>query len=632
GLDGGNPLVLTVPVKHTDRRADATVHLHDGRLILELEPAADRAEDFSNLTARALQRAVATLRDTQGREALAALTVRQVRAITGYERVLIYRFDDEWNGEVIAEDRVEDWAQSFMGMHFPATDIPAQARALYTRNPCRSVAQRDYVPVPLLAADARPVDLTFARLRSLSPVHLEYHRNMGVDGSASFSILKDGRLWGLLVAHHRRPHHCPPDLRGAAAILVNAFAMRLDDVESAAFWESRQRHQEDQARLLEQMATSDDFAAALTRGAVPLHRLFGAGGAAVLHRGRLATCGEVPPEDDIRALAARLGRQGGGAIFATDRLEAVHPPMAAHRAGASGLLAAFLDPQRQDMLLWFRPEWPRTIVWSGDPENAMRREGEGEGAILLPRRNFERWVELRRGQAEPLPRWALEVAETLRHAVAEVVIRHEARIGTLAATLARVEQALHEVTHRVKNSLQVVSSLLQLQARRAGGEAQAALVTARGRVAAIAQVHRHLYTSGSLDSVPLAPYLQSLCRDLAGSQGNGCKVTVEADPEAMLATDKAVTFGLLVAELVANACRHAYAGEGGPVEVGLSPRSSGEGWRLTIADRGRGNAELLRRPPGDGLGLKLVPGLVDQLKARLVFEDRAPGVAAVVEW
>ena len=170
--------------------------------------------------------------------------------------MLVYRFDTDWNGEAVAEDKAADWSRSLLGLRFPASDIPAQARALYTKAKSRFVIDRDSVPVGLSAAPGAgngPIDLTFAQHRTLSPIHLEYQRNLGVNGSMSISILVEGRLWGLMIGHHRRPHYVAPETRAAATMLTDAFAMRVQEIEARHRWAEQQAHLDTEGRLVRKL-------------------------------------------------------------------------------------------------------------------------------------------------------------------------------------------------------------------------------------------------------------------------------------------------------------------------------------------------------------------------------------------
>ncbi|MGU3665234.1 histidine kinase dimerization/phosphoacceptor domain -containing protein [Methylobacterium sp. A49B] len=631
-LEDGRSLRRRITFLGSGATYHAVAHAHAGRLIVELELEPDSDDDFATASQVDTELAVGRLREAGSLADAARIAALEIRALTGFEAVLVYRFDTDWNGEAVAEDKAPDWSRSLLGLRFPASDIPAQARALYTKAKSRFVIDRDSVPVGLVAAPGggnAPLDLTFAQHRTLSPIHLEYQRNLGVNGSMSISIMVEGRLWGLMIGHHRRPHYVTPETRSAATVLTDAFAMRVQEIESRRLWEERQAHLDVEGRLVRGLTRSDDFVAALTTGATTLLDLFSATGAGIVSGGRVTLIGRTPPAKAVTAIAAwlrdRVPASEGG--YSSNNFSAEYPKAALHREIASGLLAAFVDESRENLLLWFRPEVPSTVTWGGDPRKPVLA-GSGPVAVL-PRRSFERWIEERTGFASPWADWQIQLAGSLAEAVEGVVLRQRRKIDELTSLLAEKERLLEqkdlltrEIDHRVKNSLQIVSAFLQMQRRQiADGDARQAFADTSARVMSVARVHDSLYQAERVDEVDLGQTIESLCNDLAGLAGDGHAVDLTAEPGLMVPYRKAVALSLIATELVTNAFKYAAnpAG-GGRVEVSVSASGPGE-VQLRVCDDGGGLpddwADAKARGKGSGLGMKLIRAMLDQINAKL---------------
>ena len=597
-------------------------HAHAGRLIVELERAPDNPDDFAEARQTDTELAVARLRTAETLAGAARIAALEIRALTGFEAILVYRFDTDWNGEAIAEDKDPDWGRSLFGLRFPASDIPAQARALYTKAKSRFVVDRDSVPVPLVAspeAGNAPIDLTFAQHRTLSPIHLEYQRNLGVNGSMSISIMVENRLWGLMIGHHRQPHYVAPETRAAATVLTDAFAMRVQEIEARSLWAERQAHLDTEGRLVRELTRADDFVSALTGGPVTLLDLFGATGAGIVSGTRVTLIG-----------------RGEATSFASNAFTADFPEAGPYREIASGVLAVFVGEARENLLVWFRPEVPSTVTWGGDPRKPVLA-GSGPVAVL-PRRSFERWVEERTGFAAPWAPWQASLAESLAEAVDGVVLRQRRKIDELTGLLAEKEKLLiqkdiltREIDHRVKNSLQIVSSFLQMQRRQiADADARQAFSDTSARVMSVARVHDSLYQAERIEEVDLGQTIESLCRDLAGIAGDGHAVDLTAQAGLMVPYRKAVALSLIATELVTNAFKYGARRPGeGRVEVTVSEAGPGT-VRLRVCDDGSGLPEGWEsKPRGTGLGMKLIRAMLDQINAELEVAN-TPGACFTV--
>ena len=628
-----------------DRPFLVSAHEHAGTLIAEFEMAPERAEDYGAATALDAQDAMTHIRNAPSLVDAATACAQHIRAMTGFERVLVYRFDPDWNGEAVAESRVEGYA-SLLELRFPASDIPAQARALYTRAPARFVVDRDATPTALTArpaADNQAVDLTYAHSRALSPIHLEYQRNLGVNGSMSVSILVGGKLWGLVIGHHAQPHYVTPEARALAGLVTDAFALRLHELASLKAWGEQQAALEVQNELLRRLASDEDFVAALTdaRDCATLNDLVEASGAAVISGSRVAVVGAAPDAEALLDLAQWLrdSMPDGQRLFTTADLSEHWAPGQALRARASGLLAVFVGAERRHLMLWFRPEVSATVVWGGDPTKPVLAETGSN--IVLPRRSFERWVEERRGQADPWGFWEVAAADALGTAIEGVVLRQGRKIVELSNKQRDLTHALEqreilarEIDHRVKNSLQIVGGVMLMQARAVDDPAaKAAFQDTYTRVMSVARVHDALQHAEDAETVDLGQTIRLLCGDIAaGISERSDRLTVEAEPGLMVPSRTAVALALIATELVTNAFKYAYpAGEGGAVEVRVEKRDGH--LRLSVGDRGRGLPEGWNTRPRKqgGLGMKVIHAMLARIEGAMTVDDGdGPGTRFIV--
>ena len=420
------------------RDVDLVAHRAGGLLVVELEPL-DDARQADAVWHRRLPLTLQRLQAAPTLDALSATLAAEVRTLTGFDRVMVYRFDPLWNGEVVAEDRRED-LEPFLGLRFPASDIPPQARALYLQSWLRLIPDARYTPAPLLPErnplDGRPLDLGGAVLRSVSPVHLEYLANMGVVASMSVSLVDDGRLWGLIACHHYAGPHRPSYTdRAAAEFLGRTASVLLGTKVEAGDAQRVLDVAERSARLVEALArTPRAPLEALTDGPVTVLDLVPAGGVALRLAGRVHLLGATPPEPVAVEVVQALLHAGTTHTDAV--LTAVAGATDAVPAG-SGVLAVPVRGGRDgDFLAWFRPESLREVSWGGDPHQQKMVEGE-HGVRLSPRRSFARWTETVRATSEPWRPHEVAAAEQLAAHLSEVTRRRAEDESRLAATLQR---------------------------------------------------------------------------------------------------------------------------------------------------------------------------------------------------
>ncbi|MDG4664442.1 SpoIIE family protein phosphatase [Mycobacterium sp. 236(2023)] len=416
-----NPVECSIDVRGELREFDAILHREPGGVLLvELEIAyGERPYSFPN-TYQAVRSSVEELNQAATLTELYDTTARAVRELTGFDRVMVYRYDEEYNGEVVAEARRDD-LNSFLGLHYPSTDIPAQARALYEKNWLRLISDVSYVPAPLVPsidpAVGTPQDLTHATLRSVSPIHIEYLHNMGVQASMSISLLRHGKLWGLIACHHYAGPHVPPfGARAAAEFLGSTLSLRLvDQFED----DELHRRLDAQAMLTKLTAATMDDRKPLTAalfGAPDLLDLVPADGVVADIGENRQVRGTIPPDGVVAAVAA-WARSSGAEIAWTESLSRTLPDLDVDPRLAAGALALNL-PDGQ-FVVWFRREVLRSVDWGGDPHNKAIAVSEGDEVRLSPRKSFERWRETVRERGEPWRQTETDSADALRRHLVE---------------------------------------------------------------------------------------------------------------------------------------------------------------------------------------------------------------------
>lgn len=390
--DVSKPFVLV----YKDVEYNTLIHVSGAHFVLDAEPFPDGSLTLPDLYSQT-KRFVSSLQQSVTLQDLCRIIADETRFITGYDRVMIYRFDKDYNGEVFAESKRED-LEGFFGLHYPHTDIPVQARALYMRNLMRIIVDVGYTPVPIYTIDdvsGKNLDLSDSVLRSVSPIHVEYLQNIGVGATLTISLMHNKRLWGLIACHHYSPKNLPHYTRLAAQLQGHFLTSQINVREVAEEFDNAQAIEKSLEKLLATITklSSGDFAAILNQH---LLKITNATGVVFLNEGSIYSFGLTPATAQIEALIQWLSLHYPEGHYTSSNLAADYPEAKNSVDTSAGILYHALGIPNKDCIIWFRHEVKKTVNWAGDPNKAIIKNEKG----LSPRKSFELWKEITQCQSE----------------------------------------------------------------------------------------------------------------------------------------------------------------------------------------------------------------------------------------
>lgn len=611
--------IFAMPLVKDGRDFDVALHVSNGMILIEFEP--HDPTTFSN-DVGALRPIMAKLERHDSLDDLAGEAARQMKRLLGFDRVMVYRFHADLSGEVIAEAR-EPHLESFHHLRYPATDIPAQARQLYVRNRFRIISDVDAQTVPIepeLSLEGEPLDLSLSTLRAVSPIHLEYLRNMGVEASLSISIVIDGKLWGLFACHHYSPRILPYSLRTVAELFSELFSLKVDGMLSRRNAALAKRGRELHNRLMARLAGGDGLADNLSTLDGIIDEVIPHDGATAYVEGIYSSRGKAPTESEFKQIVPQLNTGSTSKVFATDSLAEIVPEARPFADRATGALVIPVSRRPRDYFVLWRRELPQVVTWAGNPAKPV--EPGPHGDRLTPRKSFAAWQESVEGRSNPWTQEETQVAESIRVTLLEVVLKMTDE-AMRERTRAQDQQELliAELNHRVRNILNLIRSLIN-QSRHDAVDVAGFSEIVAGRISALANAHDNI-TRQNWSSASIKQLIEDEAEAYLGAKRDRISIS---GADRLIAPEAYTVLALVLHEMMTNSAKYgSLCDRHGRLEIALKSASDGD---LRIEWRER-EGPPVKTPERRGFGSTIIEqSIPHELKGEAEIRYKLTGVEA----